>query len=169
MVGEGDEATATFIERMGISLQEDGWPRIAGRMLAFFVAHGGPFSFTEIAERLRVSRASVSTNARLLRGMGLIERVGRAGDRQDYYRLAEDPYAGLLDGYIARMRHRREVVDQARDRLPATAGESRRRIAALGQFYEAAIESTEALGERLRAPADLPPRASAAPPRSGRR
>lgn len=143
-----------FIERMGLSLQEDGWPRIAGRMFAFFVVHGGPFSFSELAERLQISRASVSTNTRVLRGLGFIERVARPGDRQDYYQLADDPYVRLLDGYIDRMEHRCTLIDAMRGALPETEASQRGRLEAIGDFYRDAIDATEQLGERMRAVQD---------------
>lgn len=143
-----------FVERMGLSLQEDGWPRIAGRMFAFFVVHGGPFSFSELAERLQISRASVSTNTRILRGLGVIERVGRPGDRQDYYELADDPYGRLLDGYRERMEYRCTLIDTLCSALPDTGSPPQRRLEAIGAFYRDAIEATKQLGQRVRATQD---------------
>ena len=59
--GERD-AIERFIEGFGLLMQQDGLPRIAGRMLALFIVEGGPFSFSELAEKLQVSRGSISTN-----------------------------------------------------------------------------------------------------------
>ena len=85
-----------FIEGMGVIAQADGMPRIAGRLIAFMVIEEGPFSFSDLAIKLGVSRASISTNTRLLENMGIIDRVGKSGDRQDYFQLADDPYVKLL-------------------------------------------------------------------------
>ncbi len=64
-----------FVERMGLMLEEDGMPRIAGRMFGYLLVHEGPFSLDELAERLQVSKASISTNARLLEQLGMLERI----------------------------------------------------------------------------------------------
>lgn len=145
-----DQAVESFIERMGLSAEADGLPRIAGRILGFFVIHGGPCSLSELAETLRVSRGSISTNARLLSGLGVIERVSRPGDRQDYYRLAPQPYARMLDGYIERIRGIERNVQEAQEQLPSDWRGARERLAEMGRFYCSAREATEGLVERLR-------------------
>jgi len=85
-----------FIEKVGLICERDNLPRIAGRVLGFLIVEEGAFSLRELAERLQVSRASVSTNARMLTEIGLAERVARPGDRQDYYQLAPNPFHRML-------------------------------------------------------------------------
>lgn len=145
-----DAAIEAFVERMGLSAQADGLPRIAGRMLGLFIVHGGPFSFAELASQLRVSRGSVSTNARTLRGLGVIERIGRPGDRQDYYRLAEQPFARLLEGYLQRMRAMEDNVAELQTAIPAERRDIHRRLAEMRAFYDAAVACFAALTRRLR-------------------
>ena len=107
-------------EALGLILQNDGLPRIAGRLLGVFVLHGGPFSFSDLCEKLQVSRGSISTNTRLLETLGTIERVSKPGERQDFFRLAEEPYAQLIERWIGRSRKARETVDRAASAVPAT-------------------------------------------------
>jgi DNA-binding transcriptional regulator GbsR (MarR family) len=145
-----DAAIERFIEQMALSVEEDGLARIAGRMFAFFLVHGGPFSFSELAERLHISRASVSTNARLLRGLGIIERVGVRGSRQDFYQLCDDPYGRLLDGYVARMQQRLGIIDELERNLSQSSTEIRGRVSRLRSFYDAATENTKTLTEKWR-------------------
>lgn len=139
-----------FIERMGLSIQEEGLPRIAGRMFGLFIVHGGPLGIDDIAGRLHVSRASVSTNGRLLRELGFLERVVMPGDRRDYYRLTDTPYARLLDGYVVRIAKRLDLV---REMDASLAGDppdgAHARLAALADFYEQVMASTSALAERV--------------------
>ncbi len=144
-----DQRVEQFIERMGLSAQGDGLPRIAGRMMAWFVLNGGPISLQDLSEALSISKASASTNARLLVGLGVLERSATQG-RRDYYELADDGYARLLEGYIDRMRERVRMID---DLTPAIAGARRDvgdRVGQMRSFYAQAIESTENLVERLR-------------------
>ena len=138
----GDAAVGEFIERMGMIAQADGLPRIAGRLMGFFVIHGGPVSFSELSERLQVSRASVSNNTRLLEGLGVIERTSRPGDRQDYFRIADAPYRRLLEGVVERMGRASQAAGAAERDLPADWTDARRRLAELSDFYSSAEQNT---------------------------
>ena len=68
--------------------------------MGLMIFDGKAYSFGDLAIELQVSRGSVSTNARLLEQMGIIERVAKAGDRQDYFQLADDPYVNILTGVL---------------------------------------------------------------------
>ena len=139
-VPDDDEASvlSNFIEGMGLLTQAEGLPRIAGRFLALLVIEGGPLSFGEVADRLQVSRGSVSSNARLLETMGVLERVAKPGDRGDYFRLADDPYEQVLTVIEARMIRGERLSLQARDGLERYSGavDPRvRRLHDLAEFY----------------------------------
>ena len=138
-----DAARERFVERIGLLAQGDGMPRIAGRLMALMVLEGGPLSFGELAERLRISRGSVSSNARLLEGMGIIERVTRPGERGDFFQMAPDPYARLLDGVAQRARRGREAALETRDALQAEGADraTRDRLDALARFYGAVSDA----------------------------
>ena len=58
------QTVADFVERMGLTLEGEGLPRIAGRLFGFLLVHPEAYSLDELAERLQVSKASISTNAR---------------------------------------------------------------------------------------------------------
>lgn len=89
-------ATERFIEELGLLFQEQGQPRIAGRVLGLLVVEGHELSLQQISERLSVSRASVSTNARMLVKSGTIRLTAHAGDRQDFYEVNKAPYADMV-------------------------------------------------------------------------
>lgn len=142
-------AIECFIERIGLSVEADGLPRIAGRIMGFFVIHGGPVSFTELAERLQVSRGSVSTNARLLAGLGVIDRISLPGDRQDYYQLSERPYVRLIEGYIKRQQAMEIVVQDVQGKLPTSMKATRARLRDLHAFYKTAAEQLQLLVKKI--------------------
>ena len=140
-------AHAAFIERMGDHKELEGMPRIAGRLFGLLLVDQGPVSFSDLAERLNVSRGSVSTNARLLESQGLITRVEIAGERQDFFRLADRPFVNMVHGIAARMRETMELIDQSclgGNERHATAG-----IRATHDFFAEAVDNLEALAERL--------------------
>ncbi|MGJ8670937.1 MAG: GbsR/MarR family transcriptional regulator [Oceanococcus sp.] len=145
-----DPAAADFIERMGLSLEGDGLPRIAGRMWGFFIINGGPCSFADLAQRLQVSRGSVSTNARLLRSLGILQRVARPGDRQDYYQLAENPYESLLSGYIERVNGTCANAETALKQLPPSYKQAKQRLRDMHDFYSTVSLRTQELVDDMR-------------------
>jgi DNA-binding transcriptional regulator GbsR (MarR family) len=139
-----------FVEQLGLIGEADGLPRIAGRILGLLVVYGGPLSFAEIAERLQISRGSVSTNTRLLEHLGVIERVARSGERQDYFSLAPDPYYRLMSRFADRARRARGIVEKTRDALPSDWSDARRRLARLSSFYGQMGEMSEAFSRDLK-------------------
>ena len=133
-----------FIEQMGIIAQGDGAPRIAGRMMGLMIFDGRPYSFSELAAELQVSRGSVSTNARILEQRGVLERTALPGDRQDYFQLAEHPCEAVLTGALDRSRRARSTIARTAEALPA-AGQNalKRRLKRFDAFYATIIGALE--------------------------
>jgi len=92
----------TFIERMGLAAENDGLSRIAGRLFGALILHDEPCSLDDLAEELAVSKASISTEARRLVDRGIAERIGKAGDRRDYYSLTADFFAQIIRFRLSR-------------------------------------------------------------------
>lgn len=138
-----------FIEQMGMMAQSDGLPRIAGKILGLMLIDTGPFSFGEIAERLEVSRGSVSTNTRLLENLRVIDRVSKMGERGDYFQLAHDPYAKLLQGVSQRMEKSISILKETRSLLPLSMEKSQSRLFDLEHFYTEYLKSTTSLIQKL--------------------
>lgn len=138
-----------FVEQMGLNAQVDGLPRIAGRIAGYFIIHGGPVSFAQLAEELKVSRGSVSTNARMLVSIGFIEKVTVPGDRQDYYQLSDAPFLRMIDGYLQRMRHMQSIVETADRNIPEHLTDTKKRLQEMRHFYREAALSNEQLLARL--------------------
>ena len=77
-----------FVDDIGLFFEQMGMPRMAGRILGVLLISDPPAqSITEIAEKLKASKSSVSIMARLLVENGLIERVASPVPRRDYYRF----------------------------------------------------------------------------------
>ena len=144
-----ETAVEEFVERMGLIAEGDGLSRIAGRIMGLMVIEGGPLSFAELAQRLEVSRGSVSTNTRFLERLGVIERVARRGDRQDYFQLATAPYVRLLEGSVDRMMKAHGVVAHAKEQLSDNDGDTQRRLDELASFYEGLGNSFRELAKRF--------------------
>jgi DNA-binding transcriptional regulator GbsR (MarR family) len=90
------DAEHRFIEAMALHFERQGGTRIGGRIHALLMLADEPLSLKRIAELLRVSAASVSTNIRTCMSMGLVEPVSMPGDRQHYYVISSEGWEGRL-------------------------------------------------------------------------
>lgn len=81
-----------FIEAMGRHFERQGVPRIGGRILGLLLLSDEPVSLEALAERLKVSRASVSTNMQRFVMGGLCDAVSYPGDRRHYYVFADNAW-----------------------------------------------------------------------------
>jgi DNA-binding transcriptional regulator GbsR (MarR family) len=113
-----DAPTANFIERMGLAHEADGFPRIAGRIFGLLLISEEARSLDDLACELKVSKGSVSTNARLLEQRGILERICRPGDRRDYYRVLPDLFTHTMAQRLARWQRFHEAIGAARTSLP---------------------------------------------------
>lgn len=138
-----NEVTVRFVERIALLCEEDGLPRIAGRLIGLLLLEGGAFSLDELAERLQVSKASVSTNARILERIGVIERISEPGDRRDYYRINDCPWEHMFEVVQRRMRSTHEILAEGRASLPPSMESARRRLRAWEEFYAFMLENLE--------------------------
>lgn len=141
MTNNADKTVADFVEQMGLILQAEGMPRIAGHIMGLMIMQEGPFSLSQLADRLKVSRASISTNTRLLEDLEVIVRIAKPGDRQVYFKLSARPYARMLRGMVRRMRRARDVIEGTQDALPEGMADTRKRLQELDDFYEVLMDT----------------------------
>ncbi len=145
-----EESVQQFVERMGIICEKEGMARSAGRIFGLLLVSGRPYSLDELAEKLQQSKASVSTNCRMLEQLGFLQRVGSLGDRRDFYRAEADPWERMLRVAQTRWRDMLQVFAEARATLPPDRVEGRRRMAEAERFHELLIEGCDELLEDWR-------------------
>ncbi len=144
------EEEQAFIERMGLAIEADGFPRIAGRLYGYLILGEGPFALDELAEALQVSKASISTNARLLEQGGIAERMSRPGDRRDFYRLAPNAPERIFEVARARTRAMRDLMRGAAGTLPEDLEVGRARLDRMSRLYDFFLRELESLQSRWR-------------------
>lgn len=142
------QARELFIERNAIQAETSGLPRIAGRLIGIFLLDGGPISFAQLAERMQASRASVSTNTRLLERLGIIERVAMRGERQDFFSLRANPFSIVLEQSIADCLRFSEYVDELLLASPLPADASARLLQAQ-DFHQVTAQTLQELLVKL--------------------
>ena len=159
-------ARTAFIERVGLIVQADGMPRSAGRLFGLLLFDGTEHAFGRLAEELQISRGNVSTSIRLLEERGLVVRETKPGDRQDYFRLADDPFPTLLRGVQARTARAAAEIEKSLPDLPGEASEVRARIEAYAGLYLAIVTGLDHALTRIDPSTDTS--ASVRPDRGGR-
>ena len=162
-----------FIERMGLTAESDGLSRIAGRLFGALLLADEPRSLDALAEQLEVSKASVSTEARRLVERGVAQRIGKTGDRRDYYVLTPDFFAQIVRFRLNRWSGLHRLI---RDMEAQSAGEPRvvrDRFAYIEDVHAFVLSRVEdALaewGDRVRGLGGMKDRAGAARQRPARK
>jgi DNA-binding transcriptional regulator GbsR (MarR family) len=143
------EAARDFVERMGLHMEAEGMSRSAGRIFGHMLLAEAACSLDELAETLQMSKASVSTNARLLEQVGLLERTSEPGDRRDFYRMHGDAWERMLLMARRRWEVLSGMLKQAETALPADAP-GRARLCEAARFHALLLEEADALLERWR-------------------
>ena len=140
-----DARTSRFTDRVASLFEHDGLPPIAGRIFALLLLSEEARSLDQLSDELGVSKASASTNTRLLARFGLIEPVRRPGSRRDYYRTVDDLFERSMAVRLDRWREFTDVIGEGRT-LPLATPEVRERL----ERYEGALSyMADAIGRAM--------------------
>ncbi len=128
-----------FIESLGMYFESYGIPRIGGRILGLLMVAHEPLSAERIAAILKVSRASLSTNFRILLTSGLAEKVTSPGDRTTYYIFPETVWEKTMNVEIQAIGAMKRIAQQGLEAL-APEDPARKRMAGLMQWADLLID-----------------------------
>lgn len=134
------DRTEEFIEHMGLMTHAEGAPKIAGQILGYLIIEGAPRTLTQMTDALRISKASASTNARLLELRGLARRVSPVGQRQDAYEAIEPPNLAVIRALGERFRENADKMSEIGTEFPPTHAAARERVEKFAQFYRKTAE-----------------------------
>lgn len=130
------DTESKFIETLGLIWQSEGRPRISGQILGLLVLSKEPRSLGDIAQALGVSKASVSTNVRLLELYGMTSRVSKMGSRLDMWQASPDPFGATLRTLSERFaRSAERIADIAQEFTPSEQ-ESFHKVSKFADFYQ---------------------------------
>ena len=151
------EVRKRLVEVGGRTSQDLGASRILGQVLIFLYLQESERSLDFIAEKLGLSKASVSIAARQLEQLGLIKKVWLSGDRKNYYRTAENIAGALQEGLLALVRKKvllfGEELDMANNLL-INAGDKKKNSEL--SFLKGRVGRASSLQARLRKFLDNP-------------
>ncbi|HOP60140.1 MAG TPA: MarR family transcriptional regulator [Candidatus Saccharicenans sp.] len=107
-----------FIEDISLYFEQMGIPRMAGRILGvLLIANPPEQSIDDLCERLQASKSAISTNARLLSEMGLIERVPSPKPRRIYFRFLPGGWVTFMRMYLRMMASLHQIAERGLELL----------------------------------------------------
>jgi DNA-binding transcriptional regulator GbsR (MarR family) len=142
------KAEQSFVENTGLAVEKTGAPRIMGRILGLLLIARNPMSLEELAQSLRVSKASVSTNARLCERSRFVRRVSKPGDRRVYYEISPSPFEQMLRARTSALSEILELIEQGIEAVDETNEAGKARLRHTREFYLFLREEMGALLDR---------------------
>ncbi len=143
-----------FIEQMGLFAQTEGAPRIAGQILGYLLVEGDPRTLTQMAAELKISKASASTNARLLEMRGMLRRVSPVGQRGDAYQALDMPNTATIRTLAQRHRDLAETIGAIAADFPASHQAAQARVDQYARFYRDTATFIDAWMDEMDVPAE---------------
>jgi DNA-binding transcriptional regulator GbsR (MarR family) len=140
-------AETEFIEQLGLVAESGGLTRIAGRVWALLIISGKALAPGDIAQRLKVSRASVGTGLKALESLELLTIRSKAGDRQSYFEMREQPYTAMMRLHARRAAANTATVRDAMKKIKNPA--ARKGLQDLESFYTIVLEGHTTMLARL--------------------
>ena len=121
-------STADLIERIALFFETEGFSRIGGRIFGRLLLAHAAMSLDGLATDLAASKASISTETRALERRGLIERVGKPGDRRVYYQVAPELPIPTMSVRLDRWRRFSQLLEDAPADVTGGSSLVRRRL-----------------------------------------
>ena len=141
-----------FVERLGSTFTEAGFPRLPARVFSCLLAtESGRMTATELADSLEVSPAAVSGAVNYLAGLHLIHRERERGSRRDVYVVRDDAWHDMM---LNSARIYDPFIRALADGVATVGGEASRagaRLALSVEFLEFISVEVAGIGERWEA------------------
>ncbi len=121
-------STADLIERIALFFEAEGFSRIGGRIFGRLLLADTAMSLDGLAADLAASKASISTETRSLERRGVLERVGKPGDRRVYYQVAAELPIPTMALRLERWRRFSRLLEEAPAEIARGSAVVRRRL-----------------------------------------
>lgn len=125
-----------------------GFSEVMGRLYGTLLLSPTPLSLDELAERLQISKGSVSMNMRSLERWGMAQEVWMRGERKKYYEAEPDLWQVMRN--VLNGRERREVglalevLDESVEKLKSAEDELTPDEKELAEFYLQRMDDLQA-------------------------
>lgn len=118
-----------FTEDIGLFFEQMGLPRMAGRILGVLLISDPPAqSITDLAQKLKASKSSISIMARLLVEHGLVERVASPVPRRDFYRFKPGGWIVYMRQWLGLMSALHQITERGMALMEGKEAEQKQRL-----------------------------------------
>jgi len=139
-----------FIEDISLYFEQMGLPRMAGRVLGVLLISDPPEqSLNDLTEVLQASKSSMSTTARLLSEMGLIERASSAKPREAAFRFKPGGWVVFMRMRLRLMASLHEIAERGLELLKDEPPAIRARLQEAHDMFSQIEEELPALLRRI--------------------
>src|SRR5512137_1065770 len=139
-----------FIEDIGLFFEQMGLPRMAGRILGVLLIADPPAqSITDLSQKLKASKSSISIMARLLVEDGLIERVASPIPRRDYYRFKPGGWVLYMRQWLGLMSELHQIAERGMVLIADKSPELKARLTEAHDLFSFIEQEFPALLETL--------------------
>lgn len=140
-----------FIDAIGEYFAQFGLSGVSGRLLGLMMVADGPLTLDDMADALAVSRASISTNIRLIKAIGFVDKVSMPRDRRDFYRCSSDPWGAVIRTDLVSTDMLASIARRGLMAIPEDAsGSARTHVEDLLDFCEFMLEEERGILQRWR-------------------
>lgn len=130
------DAERYFIEKVGLTFEQLGLPRMGGRIMGWLLISESPqATMSELTEVLQASKSSISSLTRLLIQINLIEVISVPGVRQDYFRIRNDAWTNALRDRFVQATTFRRLAEEGIQLLKDFPPEQTRRLQEMRLMY----------------------------------
>lgn len=140
-----------FIDAIGEYFAQFGLSAVSGRLLGLMIVADGPLTLDDMAAALAVSRASISTNIRMIKAIGFVDKVSMPRDRRDFYRCSSDPWGAVIRTDLVSTDVLADIARRGLLAIPeGTSGAARGQVEDLLDFCEFMREEERGILQRWR-------------------
>jgi DNA-binding transcriptional regulator GbsR (MarR family) len=136
------QAQDIILDRINYICGRFGLNNIMAQLYAILYLSDETMSLDEMAERLKISKGSVSINIRALERYGAARKVWIKGSRKDYYEAEDDIVKVILDRARSMAKNRLSEVD-------AMVSASEQALSSIDVSSEEEKQSTEVFKKRM--------------------
>jgi len=139
-----------WVEQVSMLLEQDGVPRMAGRIFAWLLVCEPPEqSLEDLAAAVQGSKASMSTMTRLLAQSGLVDKVRLPGARRDAFRIQPGQWQTLWRSRMALIEQATALTGRGLELLAGRPPAQRARLEELDRQYRFFLRAFPELLARL--------------------
>lgn len=131
-----EAAMRQYIEHISLLLADWGFPRMSARVL--FVLMGSEertLTAAELAERLDVSPAAISSSLKYLIHLNMVKREPVPGSRRDHYRLVDDSWYEVTTTKMTFLKVLADATEQGVDAAGGPTTVAGQRLQNMRDFY----------------------------------